>query len=184
MNYRSRGGAVPLSELRQQLDSFFDELWNPYNHEPQTATATEKSWHPPCDVEEAKDHYLLTLEMAGVPRDQIKIEAHNNQLFISGEREQKTKRQEGAQWYSERNYGKFHRSFALPSEVNAGKIEAHYQDGVLRLYVPKAQAQSTEIKITDDSNKGFFGKFLKSEPKKDKEDLHLSKETNNGQRVA
>jgi HSP20 family protein len=121
-----------------------------------SAEATQ--WQPACDLSEVEDHYLLTLEVPGVPQDQIKIDVIDNQINVSGER--KSEPQSGA-WYSERRYGGFFRSFSLPAGVDAGKIQAHYQDGILRILVPKAEsAKPRQVKITQGSAPGFFGKLL------------------------
>jgi HSP20 family protein len=157
----------PLFDLRREMDRLFDDFWTP------TTTQTENAWHPACDVEENDDHYLMTVEMPGVPRDQIKIECVDNQVTISGERSSDQKKSKA---YSDRYYGKFYRSFTLPAGVNADKVEANYQDGILRLYVPKAEsAKPRQIKITNGSEKGFFGKLLGNTPK-EKEGVHSSDE--------
>lgn len=161
-------GWNPLTELRREMDQLFDDFWTT-----PTTTRFDQNWHPACDIEENEDHYLMTLEMPGVPRDQIKIECVDNQVTISGERKRESHKTEKSQSYSERQYGRFHRSFTLPAAVNAEKVEANYQDGILRLYIPKAEsAKPRQIKITNGSGTGFFGKLL-GQPK-EKEELHSS----------
>lgn len=165
----------PLSELRREMDKLFDDFW---------ATPTlnrnlqemDAQWSPACDVEEADNHYMISLEMAGVPKDQVKVEFHDNQIVISGERRHETKKKENGEWYSERKYGKFQRSFSLPAGIDTEKVEANYQDGVLRVYIPKAESSKPrQIKITNGSGTGFFGKLIGS-PKKEQEGLHSSSE--------
>lgn len=136
----------------------FDDFWTP------TAARRETSWNPACDVEEGADHYMLTLEMPGVPEDQIKLEVIDQQLTISGERRPKeTKAGEGA-YYSERRFGSFMRSFSLPAGVDTDKIEANYEHGLLRVYVPKAaSARPRQIKIgqgTKSGKPGFLSKLV------------------------
>ena len=83
--------------------------------------------------------------------------------------EKKTNAEGG--YYSERRFGKFHRTFKLPSGVSSDKVEAHYQDGMLRVYVPKAEtAKPRQIKISNGSGTGLFGKLLGASATKDKED--------------
>lgn len=160
----------PLTTFNRDADRFFDDFWGIQNTR-SLQQDMEREWRPACDVEEATDHYLLTLEMAGVPKDEIKIETIGNELIISGERQHKTKNQEEGQWYSERYYGKFQRTFTLPQEVETGKVEANYQDGILRLYLPKAEAtKPRQIKIGQGSAEtGFFGKLLGQSPKKEED---------------
>ncbi len=91
----------------------------------------------PWQAEEAEGHYLLTLDMPGVKRDDIQLELLREQLAI--------------RWA--RRGSKFQRSFTLPSGVEADKIEADYQDGVLRVMIPKAEAEKPrQIKVTSGRN--------------------------------
>lgn len=165
----------PISEFRREFDRLFDDWTTP------AARAMGQDGHfiPACDVEESEDHYLLTLEMAGVKKEDVKLEVIDNQIVISGERRQESQRKGGGQAYSERRFGRFQRSFVLPAGVDAEKVEANYQDGILRVMVPKAEsAKPRQIKITNGSGGSkFFGKLLgsKEAPKEvRKEEMHSS----------
>jgi HSP20 family protein len=160
----------PVSDFRREFDRLFDD-W------------TAPSFAPACDVEEADDHYLLTLEMAGIRKEDIKLEFNDGQLMISGERRNETKQKREGQWYSERRFGKFQRSFTLPAGIDADKVEANYQDGILHVMVPKAESSKPrQIKITNGAGGSrFFGKFLgqaKETPKEMKGEIHSSNEYN------
>jgi HSP20 family protein len=157
----------PLAALRRDMEQLFDDFWS-------SPVATSQlrgdaGVMPPCEVEEEGDHYLLSVEMTGVAKDDVKIEVIDGQITIQGERRKEKERREGAAWYSERRFGRYQRSFRLPPGVNAEKIEAHLEDGVLRLMVPKAEsAKPRQIKVTAGSGQGFLGKLLnqsRSQPK-------------------
>lgn len=150
----------PFSDFRYDMDRFFDDFWEPRNIPTQSEHSAE--WFPHCDVVESEGHYLLTIDLPGIPKDQIKIEALDGKLTISGERKQEEKKTESGAWYTERRYGKFQRSFSLPVGIDTNKIEANYEDGVLKLYVPKAEAEKPkQIKIgTTNSSSGFFGRLI------------------------
>jgi len=123
----------PVSDLRREFDRLFDDWTSPAPR----GLRTESTFVPACDVEEGEDHFLLTLEMPGMKRDDIKLEVNDDQLTISGERR-----------YSERRFGKFQRSFALPPGIDTTRVEANYQDGILRIMVPKAESSKPrQIKI-------------------------------------
>lgn len=179
MNYltlnNSNRNWSPLSGLRGEMDKLFDDFWSvPISNK--NLHDMEAQWSPDCDVEEADGHYLISLEMAGVPKDQVKVEFQDNRIMISGERRHETNRKENGQWYSERRFGRFQRSFTLPPGIDTDKVEANYQDGVLRIYVPKAEsAKPRQIKITNGSSQGFFGKLLGSS-KKEQDVMHSSGE--------
>jgi HSP20 family protein len=164
----------PLSELRREMDKLFDDFWSAPNAA-RSLQEMEAQWSPACDVEEADNHYLISLEMAGVPKDQVKVESHDNQIVISGERRNEAKKKENGQWYSERRFGKFQRAFTLPAGIDTDKVEANYQDGVLRVYVPKAESvKPRQIKITNGTGAGFFGRLIGQSSTKEKEERHSS----------
>lgn len=111
--------------------------------------ASTVNFQPSCDVSETKDHYLVIFDMPGVKKDDIKIEVQGNELVISGERQREMREQGGeATLRVERSYGKFERTFTLPATIAADKIEAHYENGVLNVALPKAEAaKSRTIQI-------------------------------------
>jgi HSP20 family protein len=165
----------PISEFQNEYDRLFDNWFTPVVYR----SKVDQQFVPTCDIEKAEDHYLLTLEMAGVKKEDIKLEVVENQLIISGERKSEPRIREQAQddteylyKYSERHYGKFQRTFTLPVGLDTGKIEANYQDGILRVMVPKEEAaKPRQIKITNGSvgvGSKFFGKTL-GQPKEKEE---------------
>jgi HSP20 family protein len=100
---------------------------------------------PAVDVEEKDNVYLVTADLPGMKKSEIKVDLSDNVLTISGER---TRQSKGEGRYTERSYGRFLRSFTLPTQVNSEKIEAHFEDGVLHISLPKAEgARSHSIKI-------------------------------------
>jgi HSP20 family protein len=152
----------PVSDFRREFDRLLDDWTAPTPRGLKT-----------------DDHYLLTLEMAGIRKEDIKLEFNDGQLMISGERRHEAKQKQEGQWYSERRFGKFQRSFALPAGIDADKVEANYQNGILHVVVPKAESSKPrQIKITNGtSNSRFFGKFL-GQPKEAKEEMHSSNDYN------
>jgi HSP20 family protein len=102
------------------------------------------------DVVEKDDRYLVTAELAGVAKDDIKMDYKNDQLLISAKRESFSDHadKDGNLLQSERSYGSVSRAYYLPS-VDAGKITAKYQDGVLAVTLPKLSLDEngTSIKI-------------------------------------
>lgn len=103
---------------------------------------------PDSDVVETENEIRVTVELPGMKVEDIDLDLENNILTISGEkREERQDRNET--WHlSERRYGKFSRSFVLPRDVEADRIEAHFGDGVLNVVVPKsAKARRRRIEI-------------------------------------
>ncbi len=131
---------------------------------------TADNFQPNCDVNEAENHYMISFDMPGVKKDDVKIEMRGNQLVISGERRNEAKN------CSRGSYGKFERAFTLPETVNTEKIEAHYEDGVLNIALPKAEAAKPKAIEIQTGNGGFFNKLLgsKKDGAKDLRDVRVS----------
>jgi HSP20 family protein len=106
---------------------------------------------PQSDAAATEGQYEINLELPGVSLDDIKIEIHDNNLTVQGEK--RTEREETGKTYffSERTFGAFQRSFRLPPNVAADRITADFKDGVLAIRVPKdgpPPENSRRIKIT------------------------------------
>jgi HSP20 family protein len=100
--------------------------------------ATSINFQPSCDVSETKDHFLVSFDMPGVKKEDVKIEVQGNQLLISGERQRTIQDDNGeSTLHHERMYGRFERAFTLPSTIATDKIEAHYENGVLNIACQK-----------------------------------------------
>jgi HSP20 family protein len=127
------------SEMSHLLDSFFGR--------PQER-AVAGNWYPAVDIYEEKDHYLVKAELPGVKQNDIKVSLTDNTLTLQGERKAEHEEKHNGYYRLERTYGKFHRSFKLPVEVNADKIKAKYKDGILEIDIPKSEkAKPKEISI-------------------------------------
>lgn len=157
-------------ELRRDFDHLFGDRFTPATHRP----GADVSFVPACDIEEQESHYLLTLEMAGVSQEDVKMEVIDNQIVISGERRNESRKGGDGLAYSERRFGRFQRSFAIPADADPGQVEANYQDGILRVVVPKAESSKPrQIKITSGTGDSkFFAKF--GSQWKEKEEQHQS----------
>jgi HSP20 family protein len=104
---------------------------------------------PPVDVRESDDAYTFEVDVPGLTKEEIHIEAEGNTVTISGERKQEEKTSSGAFRRTERRYGRFERSFELGDGFDAGKIEAHLEHGVLSVTLPKRdEAKPKHIQVT------------------------------------
>jgi HSP20 family protein len=95
-------------------------------------------------VDETNTHYLMSFDLPGVKKEDVKIDLQENQLIVSGERKEETQGQGGSR---ERFYGAFSRSFTLPQNVDASKVEANYENGVLQIALPKTAVTTTGKQI-------------------------------------
>ena len=111
--------------------------------------ATTTAWAPALDISERKDAYLVTVELPGVEADDLEITLEDGLLTIQGERHFAHDSSEQQFHRVERRYGAFRRSISLPRDVDASRVQANYDNGVLRLEIPKSegsQAKRIEVK--------------------------------------
>ena len=97
----------------------------------------QRGWTPAIEVFEKEDRFLVKAELPGMKEEDIDISAVGDTLTIKGERKVESEVKEEDYYCCERSYGSFFRSIALPSHVDAQKIEASYEDGVLEVSLPK-----------------------------------------------
>ena len=127
----------PFSRL---LETFFNDA--------QGEEVSNRNWVPPVDIQETEEGYRLQAELPGLTKEDIDITLENNVLRLSGERKFERDVKKESFHRVERTYGTFSRAFALPQQVNAEKVQAAFENGVLTVTVPKAeQARPRKIAI-------------------------------------
>jgi len=141
-----------VASLRDDVDSLFKlafgHLADPKLENGQGLQLLE-GWFPPVDVYEDKDNLLVKAELPGMRKEDVEIAFHNGYLTLSGERKQEQKHEDAETYRSERWLGRFHRTISLPCRVEADKIKATYNEGVLTVTLPKAEeAKAKQIPIT------------------------------------
>lgn len=118
-----------LERLRQEMDNLLGAEMGTTNGE-----------FPLVNVHSGEDAAVLTAEIPGVKVDDIEITAKNNVLTISGQRAKEDLKDGERYLKFERDAGKFVRSFALSFNVEREKISATYKNGILQVYMPRAEA--------------------------------------------
>lgn len=94
---------------------------------------------PAVDVEETQSQYLFAFDLPGVKKEDVKIELNANQLLVTGARKPAYASDDARPHFTERPHGEFQRAFTLPNGIDNAKVEAAFEDGVLRITVPKAE---------------------------------------------
>jgi len=116
---------------------------------PQTHVA--RSWGVAIDVAENDDAYVLKASVPGINPDDLEITLENKVLTLKGEA-QKDEEFENNQYHvRERRFGSFSRSVRFPVDVNSEEVTAAYENGILTLTVPKAEAvkpKRIEVKVS------------------------------------
>ena len=116
----------------QEFDRLFSSLFENSGRQVQR-------WVPAMDLVEADDHFVLKADLPGLSENDVAIEVQDNVLTISGSREAEHERKEKGWYRLERSYGSFSRSLTLPDGVDADKVEASFDRGVLELRIPKPE---------------------------------------------
>ncbi len=109
--------------------------------------AKETIWLPAVNEREDEKAYYLEIDLPGVKKEDINVEVKDNILRISGERKFKKEEEDKGYKRVESFFGKFERSFTLPADADAEKIEAKAEDGVLTIVIPKVEQKENTKKI-------------------------------------
>jgi HSP20 family protein len=131
---RKYGSDFPARSLSREMERLFEDF---FGRPAEGAQLTE--WSPLVDVKEEENAFKVSVDLPGMDKDDINIEVESNRLAISGERKFEQEEKKEDHHFVERSYGKFYRSFTLPSTVQADKIDAAYKDGVLEVTLPKKE---------------------------------------------
>jgi HSP20 family protein len=124
-----------LFTTRREIDRVFDQFFG-------KAGTMTGPWVPVVDIRETKDAIDVVAELPGMRPEDVEVNVENNILTIAGEKKQEvTESGDGAEYHLiERRCGRFERSFTLPRTVDAEKIEARVEHGLLTITLPKAEA--------------------------------------------
>ena len=135
-----------LEEMGRRFEDVFGRpflpgLWRKFPSE-------EMVWAPAIDVLEKEDRFLVKVELPGVNEEDVNVSVAGDTLTIEGDKKAESEVNKKGYYYSETSYGSFSRSLTIPSTVDASKIEANYDKGVLELTLPKApEVKPKKIKI-------------------------------------
>jgi HSP20 family protein len=128
-----------IAELRSRFDRMLGELGNGH----------EREWTPAIDVRRDGDRLVVRADVPGIKPEEITIQFADDTLTLSGEHTEHKEEKEGDYVRRERRYGAFSRVLPLPQGVDAKKIKARTQDGVLQVEIPLPKEAANEpITIT------------------------------------
>ena len=134
--------------MQKSFNSFIDELLN------ESPAKWGNDWNgqyvPPVNIHETNDGFHLELNAPGRNKEEFKVNVENNTLTISYEKKQENETNEHKTVRREFTSETFKRSFNLGEEISADDIQAKYENGILKLYLPKkptAKETSKEINI-------------------------------------
>lgn len=122
------------------LPTVFDDFFKPWNEWFDNGGLMGRMMTVPAvNIVENKNDYTVSLAVPGMKKDDFNIDVEGNMLTISCEKEEKKEEKDEKFTRKEYNYSSFSRSFTLPEEVNRENIEAVYDNGLLKLMLPKKE---------------------------------------------
>ena len=149
-------GAVAVQERRhgrllawpEELERYFDRRFREWPlrfwRRPEAAGA----WLPDMDVFEKDGKLVVRTDLPGMTAENIDVSIEGDVLTIKGKREEEKEIKEADYFCSERASGEFFRTIRLPEGVSADAFEAHYDNGVLEVTVPRpAKAETKTVKV-------------------------------------
>jgi HSP20 family protein len=122
--------------------------WSPSLYEPiKKAAQTIADWFAPrSEAAVTGDAYEITMELAGVGKEDVEITVQGNMLMVAGEKRVEHVETTKSFLFTEREYGAFERAFRIPPDVDQDAIDADFANGVLRLKLPKVKPAESPAK--------------------------------------
>lgn len=129
-----------LAKVAERMPSVFDDFFKPWNEWFDGGLGNRGVLNVPAvNITEQQDAFQVLLVAPGMKKQDFKIDVDGNLLTISSEKEERQEENQVRYTRKEYNYSSFQRSFTLPEEVNKERIEARYEDGLLKLHLPKKE---------------------------------------------
>jgi HSP20 family protein len=136
--------------IREQMNRLFKESFQRFGHDPKGLLSGGATFHPQLDMRDEGDRFVIEVDLPGSNKSKIKIDVNDRTLTISGTREdvfeEKKEEDEGHIIRRERRVGKFQRQLRLPEGIQSDKIDAKYENGILRIVIPKTEHSPQEQK--------------------------------------
>jgi len=134
-----------LVTLREKMNRLFEDAFLARGEEKDMIAST---WTPSVDIYEKENELVLTAELPGIDEKDIEIKIEDNTLTLRGERKFEKETKEENYHRIERSYGTFFRSFTIPQYIDQDRIEAEYENGVLKVNMPKKpEAKPKSVKV-------------------------------------
>jgi HSP20 family protein len=116
-----------------------------------TAIAPPDAWRPAIEVKEEKGNLLVTAELPGVKKEDVRVHVRGDALVVEGERKYEKEEKKERYFHTERSYGRFYRAIPLPELADAGKATARFDNGVLNVVIPMPEIlpKTREIPVTE-----------------------------------
>jgi HSP20 family protein len=137
-----------IESMRREMDRFFDEL-TPFSWMRETNGGSRMDvWAPNTDMSEDENEYVIKMDIPGMTKDDIEVNFEDNRITIRGERSEEEREEKKDYIRKERYKGSFYRSITIPKTVDEDQIKAKFEEGVLKVNLPKAEvSKPKEVKV-------------------------------------
>ncbi len=133
-------GTQAVSKGTTKVPSVLDDFFKPWNEWFDNGGLWGRTMNVPAvNITENETEYQVSLAAPGLKKDDFKIDVDGNMLTISSEKEESKEAKDKKITRKEYNYSSFSRSFTLPDEINREKIAATYEEGLLKIALPKKE---------------------------------------------
>lgn len=130
----------PMLRSAENVPSVFDDFFKPWNEWFDGGNIWGKMMKTPAvNITDNKDNYMVSLAVPGMDKKDFNVDIDGNLLTVSCEKEETKEEKDTRYSRKEYNYSSFSRSFTLPDEVIMEKINASYENGILKLVLPKKE---------------------------------------------
>ena len=150
----------PFVDLQREVNRVFDDVFRGFGSRSDDETAMAA---PRIDIDESDQEIRISAELPGVPMEAVDVSVDADVLTIRGEK--RCERKDERACVSERYYGSFQRAIQLPFEPDPDKIQANFENGVLKIALPKQDQPTKAHKIQVSTKEGGNGaKSVRSAP--------------------
>ncbi len=132
-----------FDNIHSSIQKYFDDFTT------MKSSFNTDSFSPKFDISEKGNQFIIETEVPGVKKENLKITLQDNILTIEGEKKNVNKVDERKYFLTERTYGSFKKSFALPEEVDSDKVNAKFSDGVLTITLDKVEEEAPVEKVIE-----------------------------------
>jgi HSP20 family protein len=151
-----RSSLTPMSQLTGEFNRWFEQMWRgaagpgAMQGGLPLAMLSPFTGHPLADMRETEQGCELIVDLPGMKAQNIELSIRGEMLVVSGEKIDEHKGAQGGYRFAERRFGRFERAFALPAGAERNRIQANFEDGVLKVQIPISpegeQSQTIPIK--------------------------------------
>lgn len=136
--------------MRQEMNNLLGSAFNQYQDAPRPAAVWSESAvvAPACDIRDSNGKYVITMDLPGLEKSDIKIKLNGNILSVSGKRDKSVEKKDGDKVIlRERTSGSFSRSIRLAGKLKQDKVEATYKNGTLTITIPQVEPVDNSVEI-------------------------------------